>query len=299
MKKYLILFFLMSCCVITLSFLCVFSAEAIYPVKDAMGIDLPRNLRTALQPIKIRSLNSQGLDRLKISGSGQFSEKVFMAMVRRLAISPEKLIIVDLREESHGFINGNPICWTDGIYNHANLHKKKSEIESDEYLRLKLAVQAKQIVINPLANPTRISVYEVKTEKNIVEEYGSIYVRLPVTDHSGPSHEVIDQFVELVKNLSSDQWVHVHCRAGKGRTTTFLALFDIMQNARYVSLKDILARQHLIGGIDLTKDKKNDAKKTQAAQERLELVQKFYLYCQEVPNFQMSWSNWLAKKGSK
>lgn len=295
--KHLLAFMFLAICV-SQSFQNFSCATTVYPIFcDVSQADTPRNLRTTLHIAKQQSfLNLLGLNRLKISGSGQFSENTFKSMLNRLPIAPEKLVVLDLRQESHGFINGNPVSWTDGLHNYANIRKTKSEIESDEYQRLRLAAQAKQIMINPLKNSAKLSVYTVKTEKYLVESLGATYIRLPVTDHNRPSDEVIDQFVALVNNLPADRWLHMHCKAGKGRTTTFLTLFDIMQNARQVSLKDILARQHLIGGIDLTEVQKSDTERSRAATERLEFIETFYLYCCEVPDFRMDWSNWIEKK---
>lgn len=285
---------LLAICLISQSFLGFSSPVVIYPISDASEVDFPRHFRTVLSVGKDSPMNVQGLYELRISGSGQFSELPFTALINTLQIAPEKLIIIDLRQESHGFVNGKSVSWTNGDFNRANLTKTKAEIESDEYSRLSLAAQSKQILLDPLTKATKLVVSNVKTEKEIVENMGSIYVRLPVTDHCGPSNEVIDQFIEVVKNLKSDQWVHIHCRAGKGRTTTFLALFDMMKNAREVSLQDVLARQIAIGGSDLFHLDKPDIEKTQAAKERLEFIEKFYLYCQQVPDFSISWSEWNA-----
>jgi hypothetical protein len=293
MKRLLILILLVMCA-LSQSFL-GFSRTPpmIYPIYDSLEVEIPRNLRTALLARGKQShLNLDGLNHLRISGSAQFSEITFKTILKHLDIQPKKLIVLDLRQESHGFINGHPISWTDGVHNYANVDKTKFEIESDEYQRLRLAVQAKQIVINPLEEPTKLTVCRVKTERDLVESYGATYVRLPVTDHNRPSNEVIDQFIELVRSLPSDHWIHMHCKAGKGRTTMFLTLFDIIQNAQHVSLKDILARQHSIGGIDLTQIHKKNNERTRAAHERLEFIREFYRYCQHEPDFKVSWSNW-------
>lgn len=293
MKPFFILIFLIIC-ILSQSFLGFSYAVVVYPIDDPQGINVPRNLRTTQQfPTKQFILNPRGLQNLRISGSGQFSEKNFMSIIRCLPVSPDKLIVLDLRQESHGFINGQAVSWTDGVYNYANLHKTTREIESDEFQRLRLAVQAKRIILNSSDKPTQLAVCSVKTERDVVEGYGSIYIRLPVTDHNRPSNGAIDQFIDLIKNLSADQWVHMHCRAGKGRTTTFLTFFDIMQNARHVSLRDILDRQRFIGGADLTATDKKYGERKRAANDRLELIQCFYLYCQQVPNFQIRWSDWM------
>lgn len=294
-----IIFILLAICFASQSFLCFSRTMVLYPVFDSQGLDTPRNLRTAQQGrIGKPSLNFEGLKYLRVSGSGQFSEKHFNEMLQHLPISPQQLIVLDLRQESHGFINGNPVSWTDGNYNYGNLNKSKPEIEIDEYQRLRLAAQAKRIVVNPTQEPVKLVVNTVKTERVLVEEKGASYIRLPVTDHNRPSNEVLDHFIELVKSLPSDYWIHFHCKGGKGRTTTFLTLFDIMKNARQVSLNDILKRQQFIGGVDLNQFEMKEGEKKRAAQQRLELVEQFYLYCRQVPDFQMSWSTWIEQQQS-
>jgi hypothetical protein len=283
-------------CWLSQSFLGFSRSTAIYPIYDSQEFQLPRNLRLAFhvrvgQPI----LNITGLNRLNISGSGQFSEGTFLNMLHSFAFSPKKLIVIDLRQESHGFINGKPVSWTDGN-NYANICKTKEEVESDEYQRLQLASQAQQIVIDPLEKPDKLAVCTIKIEKELVESIGAIYIRLPVSDHKRPCDDVVDQVVELVKNITPDYWIHVHCKGGRGRTTTFLTLFDITKNAHQVSLNDILVRQYLIGGIDLTQIEKQDEERSQGSKERLTFIQQFYCYCQQVPNFEISWSQWLDKQ---
>jgi Inositol hexakisphosphate len=295
MKKAFI-FFLLTVCVIGAALFIFFqNSPAIYPTYDKEALEAPRNLRTMLSEVGRTRVNLQGLHELKVSGSGQFSEKTFPTVIHFLSIDPEKLIVLDLRQESHGFINGTAISWTDGQYNYANVNKAKSEIEVDENQRLKLALQAKQIQVDPIQKPTLLKVFSATTERDFIERYGSAYVRMPVVDHNRPSNEVLDEFIELIRNLPGDRWIHMHCRAGKGRTTTFLTLFDIAKNAQNVGLQDILDRQKLIGGIDLTNVIKEDPEKNRRAHERLEFIRSFYLYCQQVPDFRIKWSDWVKQ----
>ena len=295
MMKISIAFVLVVVCLISQSFL-AFRTHALYPVFDPQGVNMPRNLRIAQQEKGKSSLNFQGLNNLKASGSGQFSEKNFNEMMRHLPINSQRLVVFDLREESHGFINGNPVSWTDGNYNYGNLHRTRSEIESDEYQRLRLALRTRKIIINHAQEPTKLEVHTIKTERSFVEGSGATYIRLPVTDHNRPTNAVIDQFVEVIKSLPSDQWLHFHCKAGKGRTTTFLTLLDIMKNAHQTSLNDILVRQQFIGGINLNEIQSKIGEKKRAAQARLEVIQKFYLYCRQIPDFQISWSAWAEQQ---
>lgn len=299
MKQWIVVI-LIGVCMITQSFL-GFSRSPLYPTFDApTGIMLPRNLRTTYQLpyVRQKGLNIQGLNSLKASGSGQFSEQTFKEMIKQLPTDPTHLVVLDLRQESHGLVNGTPISWTDGVYNNGNLNKTKSEIEADEQQRLQLAARSGRILIDPMEGPARLEVKSAKTERELVEEAGCQYIRLPVIDHTRPSDLTIDQFVDIVNHLPNNRWIHFHCRAGKGRTTTFLTLLDIMKNAQHVSLEDILARQQLIGGIDLNANESKKRERKQAAEERLEFIKNFYTYCREVPDFHVSWSQWLDQQSS-
>lgn len=299
MKIFLTLMLFVSC-LISQSFMQLTRVPTLYPIFDPTGIDLPRNLRTTQQQegVKNSELNIKGLNELKASGSGQFSEKNFIELLYRLPTTPRQLIILDLRQESHGFINGQPVSWTDGNYNYGNLNKNLFEIESDEFQRLRLVAQAKRLIVNPSGNSTKLAVHMVKTERDIVQHHGVSYLRLPVTDHNRPSDDIIDQFVDFVKKVPSDQWLHFHCKAGKGRTTVFLTLLDIMKNGHQVSLNDILIRQQLIGGTDLQATTAKEGEKKRAAVERLDFIKQFYDYCLQVPDFRVNWSTWIRQPKS-
>lgn len=279
----------------------------IFPVFDEPDdATIPRLLRI-VQPLKEeKEGNFVGLDLLKASGSAQFSEKAFKELLRYLPLQDFKLVIYDLREESHGFVNSRPVSWTNGINNHANLNKSKFEIESDENNRLQSALQGGVIHVKAFEKalrqtepPLQLTINSIKTERELIEEAGATYIRLPVTDHHPPSDEIVDQFVELVARAPSHQWNHFHCRAGKGRTTTFLVLLDMIKNARHVSFEEILERHKKMGGSDLY-EAGNAPTKTpeqrEANHKRLSFIKTFYLYCNEVPDFHLKWSTWKKQK---
>lgn len=271
--------------------------SSIYPIFDSQDHKLPRNFRMAIhESIQRPSINLLGLNYLRISGSAQFSEKTFHAMVNSILVDPNQLIVIDLREESHGFLNEVAVSWTDGN-NFANRNKTKTEIISDENARLKECLQEQEMkIIDHLGKSNTMIIHNIKTEQELVENAGVTYIRLPVTDHKHPSNEIIDEFVSMINHLPSDYWIHVHCKGGRGRTTTLLCMYDIIKNAHQVSLEDILDRQCLIGGIDLTQIQKKNSERSQDAKERLEFIREFYRYCQDIPDFHMTWSEWVSNK---
>lgn len=286
---------------LVLLFLTLFIGQSLksleYPVYDtSFDLKVPAVFRSP-QFFEASAVSSlQGFGELKVSGSAQFSADTFDAMIEILPISPSELVVCDLREESHALINGFPVSWTDGLYNYFNRNKTKAEIEMDEWNRLNIVKEQRELCVG-LAEPRAvIAVQTAEREQNMVEGRGATYFRLPVTDHNRPSDDIIDQFIQFVQDIGPQQWIHLHCKAGKGRTTTFLVMFDAIYNASRVSLQDILDRQCLIGGSDLGNiEKRTDEERIRAAKERFQFIEEFYRYCKEVSDFQVSWSEWSSK----
>jgi hypothetical protein len=58
------------------------------------------------------------------------------------------------------------------------------------------------------------------------------YHRIPVTDHCAPNPEAAKLFVTLCRQVyeqpEDQSWIHFHCHGGDGRTTTFLAMYDMV-----------------------------------------------------------------------
>ncbi|WP_052354888.1 phosphatase domain-containing putative toxin [Candidatus Protochlamydia sp. R18] len=300
MKNIYILLFLFSLGVVAQSFLYQHQ-PTLFPIVDAplnSENHLPKKWRSTKQISQLvgNYANLKGLTQLHLSGSGQFSQEDLENMSREIK---GKAFVLDLREESHGFIDGTPISWTDGL-NYGNVGKTLRQIELDEQKRLKLTAQKGSIIVDLSKdlgeNFQKFFVREVKTEKELVESFGYTYIRLPITDHHRPVDSVVDQFIEIVLSLPADSWIHLHCKGGKGRTTTFMTLYDIMHNAQTVGLNDILSRQTLLGGADLVQAEKNETYKQKPAKDRIEFIRAFYTYCREVPNFEMTWSDWVHQK---
>ncbi|WP_315115518.1 fused DSP-PTPase phosphatase/NAD kinase-like protein [uncultured Clostridium sp.] len=233
------------------------------------------------------SINLNGLANLNISGSSQFSENGLILVKQSLG-NAMPIIIVDLREESHGFINGIAISWVDS-HNKANKGLTKEEVLSDENARLQSILLNRPISIG---NRTLIP-KKVEDEENLVRSYGISYMRIPVTDKERPTNAMIDYFIKFVNSLLPNTWLHFHCKAGAGRTTTFMVMYDMMKNAKNVSLQDIMNRQVLLGGKDLLRDELHPMNRSK---KRAELIKRFYRYCVENnDNFKTTWSQWIRQ----
>jgi hypothetical protein len=118
-----------------------------------------------------------------------------------------------------------------------------------------------------LVTPTgycEVTVKSAKSEEGVAAamapQFRPTYVRLPVTDHCKPGGDVLLQFIKLCDSLSSGDWLHCHCHGGDGRTTTFLALFDMISWAKsrgkddFPPLEEFASRQCLLFSYCLNPD---------------------------------------------
>lgn len=250
--------------------------------------ELPKNYRSTNQWCCLRNkgISTIGLSSLHESGSAQFSEKQLRKI---LQIIPDFSVIdVDLRQESHGFLNGSSVSLR-GINNWCNVGKTYQQIKQSEsnFLNnleksnvLKIAVFEK----NP--NQTKapyfkfIRVKSVSSEEQMTQRYGIGYKRFYITDRCRPTDGEVNAFIDFIKLLPKQTWVHFHCLAGKGRTTTFMVMYDMLHNANDVSFDDILNRQASLGGADLKKPLSPSNRFFSCASDRLTFLHQFYTYCQ-------------------
>lgn len=272
---------------------------------------LPRNFRSTTLGFKKKAEgklpSTEGLSTLRISGSSQFTEKGFEAILKELGC-PKNLFIVDLRQESHGFLNGTPVS----IYarqNKGNLGKSLSKIEQEEKAFLKDAVMRRNIVLSkveqkdklgkelPETSPMPFVATGDETEEMLISRYKAGYIRIPVTDAMRPTDEMVDRFIEFFKGLPNESWIHFHCSAGVGRTTSFMVMYDMMKNSKIVNFDDILKRQYMLGGHDLSNYGSKTSWKYPAAIERYQFMKDFYDYAKSNnDNFATTWTEYLKKK---
>ncbi|MBI4863311.1 MAG: phosphatase [Candidatus Riflebacteria bacterium] len=238
-----------------------------------------------------------GLDLVRASGSSQFSEKGLVEIKSR--IPARQLVVVDLREESHGFVDGRAVFWL-GLHNWANQGMSQQEALADERRRLdelrRLGKATVAVETSAKVEEGRpVVVRSVATEEEICRAHGVDYLRLAVTDLSAPKPDRVDRFVELVRKLPADGWVHLHCKAGLGRTSVFLQMYDMMKNAKRLSPEDVNRRQYLLGGHDLLVLPPRARFNHEASVARAEFLRRFHEYCRSNSDgFATTWSSWLS-----
>ncbi|WP_248924649.1 hypothetical protein [Paenibacillus hamazuiensis] len=265
---------------------------------------LPAKFRTTSMEVKAESgelPDLSGFRQLKISGSGQFSQSGLKTMAQ--AIAHPAIIIVDLRQESHGFVNGAAVNWF-APHNAVNKGYGNDEVLRREKEALEKLRQEDPFVFDHVEGKSA-GVHEpiagmktVLSEEEAVRREGLMYVRFFVTDHHHPSAAETDRFIRFVKTLTDDVWLHFHCRGGVGRTTTFMLMYDMLRNVPDVNFEDFLRRQRLIGGRDMFRMDPKEPYKYAAAIDRLEFIRTFHEYCvQNCGNgYEVPWSQWFGSR---
>lgn len=242
-------------------------------------------------------IDPAGLSDLRCSGSAQFSASGWDQIRAQLG-NPSSLHVIDLRQESHGFVNGDAVSW----YATQNWGAVGLGVEQSlalEALRLELLSRSEEIGVGDVRTvkqgrrPAFVSKQRlsVMSERELVAPLGT-YVRFPVTDHLRPRDEVVDAFVAFVRSLAGRPHLHFHCRGGKGRTAMFMALYDMMRNAHRVALHAILARQRIVNDYDLTSLPEEGAPKRPFIAERRLFLEQFYRFALDGSG---TWTGWLAE----
>lgn len=270
--------------------------------------DFPENYRNCNDEFQRKTINGIppqfdslyiptriGLETLGISGSGEFSPSNFEELINKIRQSHKgEIIVVDLRAETHGFINEHPVF----LYserNWCNLGKSVKEICEYEKDTLANTIGDSLFVYQSAKDSSLWQVNIAIPEEDVCRMEGVSYKRIPALDYGFPSDDIIEEFVNFVNCLPRDVWLHFHCKAGKGRTTLFMAFYDMIRNPK-VSCKDIVYRQYLIGGQYLFNDGSNDTKEWRKdfLLEKSSLVPVFYDYVQAnwQNNYQVSFSEW-------
>jgi hypothetical protein len=212
------------------------------PNRDLETSPLPRMFRSCLDPLKQdpKPPSVKGLKEINASGSAQYS-KGQMAAVLGSGRVRKPLMVVDLRQESHGFLHVKQPLFEESTIavgwfverDWMNVGKGLPSIELDQRQRVSDAAGTPQLTVNwiskktaedgiCIADPYLVYPAAPASEREILEAMGLKYLRFPTTDHVRPSDAEVDQFVRIAAKLTRDTWLHFHCRGGDGRTTTFI-----------------------------------------------------------------------------
>ena len=160
----------------------------------------------------------------KMIASGQFNDK---QLDKILAAHPGfHITVIDLRQESHGIINGQiPFSWY-AIKNWGNLGKSQKVILHNELKGYKKLEKQHVALIAKIKKKSddgkiidkkeqQIDIQRVTSEEDYVTAKGLGYMRLFVTDRQPPSDTTVDKWVEMLRQLDVEKSIYyVHCRVG-------------------------------------------------------------------------------------
>ena len=202
MKKYLIIL------------LILLASPSILKAEETLLIYNKSNNTKSTLPKNFRDLSDIGLNAI---ASGQFSEGELKEIQKKYP--NQKFIILDLRRESHGFINGKAVSWY-GKFNKSNENKTADEIIKDEQTLLEKLKDDKKATISDIVKKdkqkgwfkeTKSEIVDVNTsesELKLAKKYGFEYKRIPVIDHNAPTSDQLQQYVDFIKNLPVDTKVY-------------------------------------------------------------------------------------------
>jgi len=185
---------------------------------------------------------------LRASGSHQVDAMVLADVVNRIAEGgPElrRLLIVDLRQESHAFLDGRAVSWC-ADKDWSNVGQPPAWIARDEQCQLEKLATAPDTLVYAvhkdadgdlqILGSSPFHVTRAETEEMVVEQIqrrlAISYLRLHVTDHCAPEDDAVRTFLQALGNVAATTWVHFHCHGGDGRTTTFLTMYDMLGVAK-------------------------------------------------------------------
>lgn len=256
------------------------------------------NFRTAQSPLKASrfSLDLKGLKDMKMSGSGRLSQEKIKRYFKDI---PKPVAIIDVRAEKDYFVKGIPASWL-GIRVLENGFEDRLKTTSFLKLPLHHIKWSLRRIIN-LGFGYDITPATLLSEEQFLKDNGFLYFCFEGKRHCAHTPEAVQKFLDYLETQPEDIWIHFHCANGRGRTTTFMILYDIYKNARITSLENIILRQHLLGGenvFDVALRPKGTWSKTDLLK-RKELVEKFYTYMTAKSGYpKIKWIDWINQKAA-
>jgi hypothetical protein len=240
-----------------------------------------------------KSINREGLDKLNAYGSGIIYYKDFRETFKD---KMDKVYVINLLEDEMYYYKDHCLRW----YGLGYMDKNLGEVI---FARKIFKAAYKSMIRAVYGTPPFHDKSQLQTEKQIVEGLGAKYF-LPLKGNSGwlGNQIFIEDLIRIFESIPLKSDVYVHCAHGRGRTTTFLVLYDIFRNSKKVSLKDIATRNHCLGREDvLNTDLWEKGTWTQRAlNARKDLVERFYAYMNDPQGYgHQSWSQWNVANGVK
>ena len=234
---------------------------------------------------------------LNIWASGQFSKLNLEEIFRDYHDESKRTLVVDLRQETHLFLDSMPVSFY-CPYNWSLRSEDKESCQVDLYEKKQILQRMPYIEISDKENThSRIQNLEnvnIRTEKELTALMGLEYVWIPIPDHCRPDDAAVILFLEVFDNKTVEEFeYYIHCRAGKGRTTTILTMIDMLMHPTH-QFPEILERQSKFGANMFPNETNFDKPyKRKEAQERFDFLAGFHDFLQVRRT--MKWTEFVQK----
>lgn len=244
-----------------------------------------------LKDKRCKAINREGLDRLNAFGSGFINYRDLKPL---LIQNSNKLHMVNLLHDQLYYYNDRCLRWyglgyTDKTFGNVMFTHKPFKFAYKSIIRFIFGTP-------PVNDPSRF-----KTEEQIIRELGGNY-SIPLKNNPDwlTHQEFVEDLIKFFETLPEGATVYFHCSHGRGRTTTFLVLYDIFKNGKKVSLQDIANRHYCLGREDVL-DTELLATGTWTQEgliARKKFVEHFYAYMNDPKGYHhQSWIQWNQSKG--
>lgn len=245
-----------------------------------------------------RNVNKEGLSELNAYGSGlvKYYGNFKNYYKDNIQSVNGKLYIVSLLPNDIYYYNDRCLRWYGVGYFNSNL--------GDPIIHREIMKSAyKKLIRLVYGNPPTYDLSQLRTEQEITKELGIEYL-MPLKG-SGEwlnNDQFIEDTIRFFESLPNNSHLYVHCAHGRGRTTSYLVLYDIFKNAKKIPLKDIADRHYCLGREDvLNTDVWVKGTWTQEALDaRKDLMVRFYDFMTDTKGYgHQSWTQWNIENGAK
>lgn len=239
---------------------------------------------------RCQKVNFQGFQDLRAHGSGLINFKDFK---KNFKYDPKKLYVINLLEGDIYYYKERCLWWYGLKYTQPNLGEILDEKPNRKFGKIFVRLIYGSPPVDDLSN--------LQTERELFTQMGAHYFMPLKNDPDWLGNQsYIDDLVAFFNQLPEDAHLYIHCMNGRGRTTTFLVLYDIFKNGKKMPLSEIVNRHYCIGREDLfnTTVWRQGNWTREGLEARKALIENFYAFMTSPDGYpQKTWAQWCAKKG--